>query len=135
MADCLLFSSHGPAEYNLCRILLRTEWRLFDTLSYFANSYTSGSITFPSSAASGGNGLYIYSSSIAFPTQTYQAANYWVDILFAPQSGGLTASQPAKEYIYFNGKSTGGGKCAIEACPRENVCGGVAQVFRGLRKL
>lgn len=75
-----------------------------DTLNYFTSSYTSGYITFPSSASSGGNGVYIYSSSIAFPTQTNQAANYWVDILFAPQSGGLSASQPAKEYIYFNGK-------------------------------
>lgn len=74
------------------------------TLNYFTSSYTSGSITFPSSASSGGNGVYVYSSSPAFPTQTNQAINYWVDILFAPQSGGLTASQPAKEYVYFNGK-------------------------------
>lgn len=74
------------------------------TFNYFTNSYTSGYITFPSDASSGGNGVYIYSSSPAFPTNPNQAINYWVDILFAPQSGGLTASQPAKEYIYFGGK-------------------------------
>jgi len=34
--------------------------------------------------ADGGNGLYLYGSSVAFPTQTYQASNYWVDVLFSP---------------------------------------------------
>ena len=74
------------------------------TANYFNSGYTSGPITFLSSASSGGNGVYIWGSSPAFPTQTYQAYNYWVDVLFAPQSGGFTASQPSKEYIYFAGK-------------------------------
>ena len=36
---------------------------------------------------SGGNGVYVYSASSAFPTQTYLSSNYWVDILFATGSG------------------------------------------------
>ena len=30
------------------------------------------------------NGVYRYSDTSAFPTNTYNAANYWVDVLFAP---------------------------------------------------
>ena len=32
---------------------------------------------------SGGDGVYAYSSSSVFPTLTWQAANYWVDVAFA----------------------------------------------------
>src|SRR5205814_428762 len=32
---------------------------------------------------SGGNGLYLYSSTSAFPTQTYDASNYYVDVVFS----------------------------------------------------
>ena len=32
------------------------------------------------------NGVYNYSSSNSFPTSTYNANNYWVDVLFAPGS-------------------------------------------------
>ena len=31
---------------------------------------------------SGGNGVYAYGTSSAFPNQTYNAANYWVDVVF-----------------------------------------------------
>jgi hypothetical protein len=34
--------------------------------------------------AGNGNGLYQYESSSVFPTNTYQAENYWVDVLFTP---------------------------------------------------
>jgi hypothetical protein len=36
------------------------------------------------SGASGGNGLYTYSAASAFPTQTFNAENYWVDVVFSP---------------------------------------------------
>ena len=31
---------------------------------------------------SGGNGVYAYGASSAFPNQTWNAANYWVDVVF-----------------------------------------------------
>ena len=34
---------------------------------------------------SGGNGVYAYGSSSAFPNQTWKAANYWVDVVFQPE--------------------------------------------------
>jgi hypothetical protein len=33
---------------------------------------------------SGGDGVYLYSSTSVFPTSTYNAANYWVDVVFIP---------------------------------------------------
>jgi hypothetical protein len=30
------------------------------------------------------NGLYAYTASPAFPSSSFSASNYWVDVLFAP---------------------------------------------------
>jgi Domain of unknown function (DUF4082) len=30
------------------------------------------------------NGLFLYSTITGFPTRTFNASNYWVDVLFAP---------------------------------------------------
>jgi hypothetical protein len=38
----------------------------------------------PNSSSS--NGLYLYNSLLAFPTSSFNASNYWVDVLFAPSS-------------------------------------------------
>lgn len=48
----------------------------------FASSITSGPLTAPSSASSGGNGLYAYGSSSLFPTNSFNASNYYVDVVF-----------------------------------------------------
>ncbi len=54
---------------------------------YFLSSgLTSGPLTAPSSGSSGGNGVYAYSVASVFPTGTYNAANYWVDVVFDPTS-------------------------------------------------
>jgi hypothetical protein len=52
--------------------------------NYFANAHTSGPLTAPSSASSGGNGVYAYGSSNLFPASTFNASNYWVDVVFHP---------------------------------------------------
>jgi Domain of unknown function (DUF4082) len=36
-----------------------------------------------------GNGVYAYSAASVFPTNSFDASNYWVDVLFAP-----TATSP-----------------------------------------
>lgn len=41
---------------------------------------------------SGGNGVYAYSASSAFPNQTWNAANYWVDLVFSPASSPTLSS-------------------------------------------
>ena len=52
-------------------------------------------------SVSGGNGVYAYGASSAFPNQTWSAANYWVDVVFqtgvAPMltSMAVTPSNPS----------------------------------------
>ena len=53
-----------------------------DTRNYFTTSLTSGSLTAPANA-----GVYAYggnSTTGIFPTNTYQASNYFVDVVFNP---------------------------------------------------
>jgi hypothetical protein len=51
----------------------------------FASSVTNGPLTAPSSSSSGGNGVYAYGSGGLFPTNTFNATSYAVDVLFRPQ--------------------------------------------------
>jgi hypothetical protein len=45
---------------------------------YFANALTSGDLTAPSS----GNGIYAYGTGSIFPTSSFNASNYWVDVVY-----------------------------------------------------
>lgn len=60
--------------------------------NYFASAITSGPLTALSNGASGGNGVYAYGSSSVFPTGSFNAGNYWVDLVFA--AAGTVGSQP-----------------------------------------
>ncbi|TQJ52257.1 molybdenum-dependent oxidoreductase-like protein [Phycicoccus sp. SLBN-51] len=40
---------------------------------------------------SGGNGVYRYTSSSAFPNSTYNSENYWVDVVFSTGASSATA--------------------------------------------
>jgi len=55
---------------------------------YFNANHTSGPLTALSSATAGGNGVFTYGSTSQFPTGTYGAANYWVDVTFDSLTGG-----------------------------------------------
>jgi hypothetical protein len=54
----------------------------------------------------GGNGVYVVSGTSAFPTQTYQSANYWVDVTFVttlgadPSPATIAAQQPAIHAVH-----------------------------------
>jgi hypothetical protein len=48
----------------------------------FANAVSNGPLSAPSSANSGGNGVYAYGSGSLFPTSTYNSTSYGVDVLF-----------------------------------------------------
>jgi hypothetical protein len=50
--------------------------------NYFTTVHTSGALTAPTSDASGGNGVFAYGAGTLFPTNTFSAANYWVDVVF-----------------------------------------------------
>lgn len=57
--------------------------------NYFTTAHTNGPLTAPSSTASGGNGVYAYGASTIFPTSSYQASNYWVDVVFDYATGNV----------------------------------------------
>lgn len=59
--------------------------------NYFAASYTSGALRAPSAAEGGGNGLYRYGAGGGFPTDSFNATNYWVDVVFSESLGDITA--------------------------------------------
>ncbi len=65
------------------------------TNNFFTNSFTSGSLTAPSSASSGGNGVYAYGGTNTaglFPTNSFSASNYYADVVFS--SGSTTDPAP-----------------------------------------
>lgn len=66
--------------------------------AYFTAPITNYPVTALASVAGSGNGMYHYGTGSAFPTSSYNATNYWVDVNFttqAPSSGGTTAENAA----------------------------------------
>jgi hypothetical protein len=51
-------------------------------LNYLNAAIDSGVVQALASGASGGNGVYAYNGTPAFPNQSFQASNYWVDVVF-----------------------------------------------------
>lgn len=47
------------------------------------NAATNGSLTALDNITAGGNGLYGYGANPTFPANSFNAANYWVDVLFS----------------------------------------------------
>ncbi|MGR9080364.1 DUF4082 domain-containing protein [Rhizobium leguminosarum] len=61
------------------------------TDGFFANAVTNGPLTAQSSAVAGGNGVYAYGGSATtglFPTNSFDSANYYADVVFRPQLVG-----------------------------------------------
>ncbi len=54
-----------------------------DTSGYFGTDHVNGLLT----AQAGSNGVYVYGNTDLFPTNTYGATNYWVDVVFNSSSG------------------------------------------------
>jgi hypothetical protein len=65
-----------------------------DTQGFFGSAVNSPPLHALASASSGGNGVYVYSVSTAFPTSTYLATNYWVDVVFVPTTSATSSATP-----------------------------------------
>jgi polygalacturonase len=61
--------------------------------NFFANDHTNGPLSAPASASVNGNGVYNYGAALAQPTQTFNATNYWVDVVF--EGGGPDTEAPS----------------------------------------
>ena len=71
-----------------------------------------------------GNGLYTYQSSAAFPTSTYQAENYYVDVMFTPSTtppgavSGVSATAGTQSAtVSWSAPSTGGAPTTYKVTP------------------
>src|SRR3954453_17076439 len=65
--------------------------------NFFTAAVTSGTLTSPSSTAAGGNGVYAYGGPTTagiFPTNSFNAANYWADVVFTASTGGGSNNPP-----------------------------------------
>ncbi|MFC4893239.1 DUF4082 domain-containing protein [Streptosporangium amethystogenes subsp. fukuiense] len=56
------------------------------TRPYFTTQYTNSPLLALANGAEGGNGVYKYGATDSFPTASYQASNYWVDVVFTPSN-------------------------------------------------
>src|SRR5205807_7268041 len=57
--------------------------------NYFANSGVDNPpLHFLKDGVNGGNGVYAYGGSSSFPSSSYLATNYWVDVVFNNGPGG-----------------------------------------------
>jgi hypothetical protein len=61
------------------------------TPDYFSADKTSGSLT----ATAANNGRYHYGANGGFPTKSWNAANYFVDVVFSPHTAAAPAPAPA----------------------------------------
>jgi Domain of unknown function (DUF4082)/Mo-co oxidoreductase dimerisation domain len=73
-----------------------------DDEPFFANGVDSPPLHAVSNAVGGGNGRFLYAVGGGFPNATFNAANYWVDLVFTPSSAWS-----------ISGKITGGGGAKV----------------------
>ena len=88
-------------QHRLRRLVLRARRRLLRRQRLLRQlGGDSGPLTALSNTAGGGNGVYLYGTGGGFPTSSYNATNYWVDVVFNPGSVNtppptVTAQTPA----------------------------------------
>ena len=66
-----------------------------DDQNYFASQYNSGSLHVPANG-----GVYAYGAAGSFPTQVWNASNYWVDVVLSPSgSPSIATTATAKQSV------------------------------------
>jgi hypothetical protein len=72
---------------------------------YFTSEYNNAPLHALADGTSGPNGAYNY-NSISFPTSSYESSNYWVDVVFVPNSSvslfGTSATPTTTDYADNN---------------------------------
>ena len=91
-----------------------------DDQNYFASQYNSGSLHVPVNG-----GVYAYGGAGSFPTQVWNASNYWVDIVLSP--GGSPSAQPALS----GGPSAAPMGAALSSAPSSLAVTGIAPLPQG----
>jgi hypothetical protein len=107
------------------------------TLDYFATQgVDTPPLHAPATNEAGGNGVFVYSGTSAFPTFTYYALNYWVDVVFSsspppttttiiPTTTTTTTTVPPECQTNDGGNSGSGEGCpctSAAACDDGDAC-------------
>ena len=71
----------------------------------------------PSSAVAGGNGVYAVTPTTAFPDQSYQGNNYWVDVVIGP----VDSTPPAVTITAPVNGALVGGSVSVTATATDNL--------------
>ena len=82
-AGQLLQTGLDQRQHDLCGGLPRAQRALLGNASGFASAVSNPPLSALSNAVSA-NGVYAYSATSTFPTSTFKATNYWVDVDFTP---------------------------------------------------
>ncbi|GCD92153.1 N,N-dimethylformamidase beta subunit family domain-containing protein [Nocardioides sp. LS1] len=86
------FASPVPVQANTTYVASYfTPSRYAVNSAYFSSATTRGPLTALQNGTDGGNGLYRYTSTAgAFPNNTYNSENYWVDVVFTDTASDTT---------------------------------------------
>ncbi len=94
----------------------------FNTVGHYAeddNFFTAAYDNAPLHAAQDGvpaaDGVYIYSSTSAFPNQTWQSANYYVDVVFTTTAATVDVSSVTVNPTSVSGGSSSSGTVTLNA--------------------
>jgi hypothetical protein len=93
--------------------------------AYFTLSRDSNVLHAPASSSVGGNGVFLYGAG-GFPTNTFNATNYWVDVVFMTTLPSDTTSPSVAMTAPANGATVSGAAVTVSASATDNV--GVASV-------
>ena len=67
------------------------------------------------------NSVFTYGAASAFPTDTYQSSNYWVDVVFTASGGGDTTAPAVAITAPSGGASVSGNAVTVSATASDNV--------------
>ncbi len=65
-----------------------------DTFYFLSKGRSSGPLSAPRNDEAGGNGTYRYGATSGFPGSSWNASNYYVDVLFVPETGASPPPPP-----------------------------------------
>ena len=86
------FSNPAPITAGTTYVAsFHSNGRYTSTNNYFTTPKVNGPLTAPAS----NNGVYTYGTGNLFPSSSFGATNYWVDVLFSPASSGANQSPVA----------------------------------------
>ena len=92
-----------------------------DRFYFQSSTYTNIPLRAPSTGSSGGNGVYAYGTEPVFPTQSHEASNYWVDVVFYDREPLDTRRPKVVEMLPASNAQNGDAHGTIDATLSEAI--------------